>query len=230
MLYCTLIKIKSQLLFRLKSNPNLVDYVFNKYMGVSILPEPVLIAIIEGCIREDRESQKRFYKYFYSYGFAICQRYLTVHEDTVEALNDGYLKIFGELYRFEQRQNGLESSLKAWMRRVLVNTCIDRIRKYKLKKSKMSDQEPESVMMSTAEVAVTNLNYEELLGSISKLSPAYQTVFNLFVLDGYSHDEIAKLLNISVGSSKSNLAKARINLQRLLSKDTYTKKYEPKAI
>ncbi len=199
-------------------------------MGVSILPEPILVNVLDGCIREDRDSQKRFYKYFYGYGYTICQRYLTVHEDTVESLNDGFLKVYGELHRFEKRQNGLEASLKAWMRRVLVNTCIDRLRKYKLKKSKMSGQEPDTINLSTSETAVSNLTYQELLACISKLSPAYQTVFNLFVIDGYTHEEIAKLLSISVGSSKSNLAKARKNLQRLLSNDTNIKKYEPKAI
>ena len=106
-----------------------------------------------------------------------------------------------------------QASLKAWMRRVLVNTCIDRLRKYKLKKSKMSGQEPDTINLSTSETAVSNLTYQELLACISKLSPAYQTVFNLFVIDGYTHEEIAAQMHIPLGTVKSNIKRAQSKLK-----------------
>lgn len=199
-------------------------------MGVSILPEATLNSMIDGCIRQDRDSQKRFYKYFYGFAYTICQRYISIHEDTIEVLNDGFLKIYNELYRFEKRQDSLESSLKAWMRRVMVNTSIDRLRKFKQKKNLLHGPDSELQNLSTPELALHNLSYQDVLNCIEKLTPAYRTVFNLFVIDGYSHEEIAGILNISIGSSKSNLAKARVNLQRLLSSDLHYNHYEPKAI
>lgn len=199
-------------------------------MGVSILPEPTLNSIIDGCIQQERDSQKRFYKYFYGFAYTICQRYISIHEDTVEVLNDGFLKIYNELYRFEKRQDSLEASLKAWMRRVMVNTSIDRLRKFKQKKNLLAGPDSELQNLSTPELAIHNLSYQDVLKCVDKLTPAYRTVFNLFVIDGYSHEEIAGILNISIGSSKSNLAKARVNLQRLLSSDLQYKHYEPKAI
>lgn len=84
--------------------------------------------------------------------------------------------------------------------------------------------------LSIQSQAISKLSYDELLKSINQLTPSYRAVFNLFVIDGYSHEEIGKMLNISPGTSKSNLAKARINLQKLLSSEIYSKKYEPKAI
>jgi RNA polymerase sigma-70 factor (ECF subfamily) len=199
-------------------------------MGVSILPESTLISILDDCIQQKREGQKRFYKHFYGFGYTICQRYLSSHEDIVEVLNDGFLKVFTEVHRFEKRQDSLEGSLKAWIRRVLVNTSIDRLRKANQKKKLTIDHSHEMTNLSIQSQAISKLSYDELLKSINQLTPSYRAVFNLFVIDGYSHEEIGKMLNISPGTSKSNLAKARINLQKLLSSEIYSKKYEPKAI
>ncbi len=198
-------------------------------MRVTILLEPILAKIIDGCIREERECQRKFYAYFYGYAYAICQRYLNVHEEVVEKVNDGFLKIYGDLSRFEKRQNDLENSLKAWMRRIFVNTCIDQIRRGKNFKNTFSEDAPNDSVNFTNEVATSKLGYKEIIESINELSPAYKMVFNLFVFDGRSHEEIAEILNISIGTSKSNLARARVNLQKLLLQKNYYC-YEQKAI
>ncbi len=199
-------------------------------MGVSILPESTLVTIIEGCVVDDRNSQKRFYKYFYGFAYTVCQKYISSHDDTIEILNDGFLRIFKDLNRFEKRQDSLESSLKAWIRRVMVNASIDKLRKYKLKKNQPHEHDMDHAEISTPDIAVTNLSYQDLLKCIEQLSPSYRNVFNMHVIDGYSHEEIAKMLGISIGSSKSNLAKARLNLQKILSSEHNYKIYEPKAI
>jgi RNA polymerase sigma factor (sigma-70 family) len=198
-------------------------------MRVTILLEPILAKIIDGCINNDRESQRKFYAYFYGFAYAICQRYLPLHDEIVEKVNDGFLKIYGDLHRFENRQTNLEQSLKAWMRRIFVNTCIDQLRKNKSYKNTFTDNEPVEADSFTAEIATSNLSFKEIVECINELSPAYKLVFNLFVFDGRSHEEIAEILNISVGTSKSNLARARVNLQKILiSKNYYC--YEQKAI
>jgi RNA polymerase sigma factor (sigma-70 family) len=198
-------------------------------MGVSILPESTLKTCIDGCIKHERESQRRFYKYFYGFAHAISMRYISNPEDLVEIINDTFLKIFNELYRFEKRQESLESSLKAWIRRILVNTCIDKLRNAKLKKNFRTEADSQLYSVGTPEVALTTLSYAEILTCIEKLSPAYRAVFNLHVIDGFSHEEIANLLGISIGSSKSNLAKARMRLQELLSSELNYIHHEPKA-
>ncbi len=198
-------------------------------MGVSILPESTLKICIDGCIKNERESQRRFYKYFYGFAHAISQRYLSNEDDVVEIINDSFLKVFNELYRFEKRQDSLESSLKAWIRRILVNTCIDKIRNAKLKKNFRTESDIHLYAVGTPDVVLTSISYGEIIKCIEKLSPAYRAVFNLHVIDGYSHEEIATLLGISVGSSKSNLAKARLRLQDLLSTELNYIHHEPKA-
>ncbi len=198
-------------------------------MGISILPESTLKALLEGCILKDRESQRRFYKYFYGFTYAISQRYISNHEDIVEILNDVFLKVYKELYRFEKRQLSLESSLKAWIRRILVNSCIDKLRNAKLKKNFRTEPDSQLYAVGTSPVVMSELSYHEILKCIEKLSPAYRTVFCLHVIDGYSHEEIANLLHISIGSSKSNLAKARMRLQDLLLTELNYQHHEPKA-
>lgn len=198
-------------------------------MGVSILPESTLKSCVEGCIRNERESQRRFYKYFYGFAHAVGQRYISNPEDIVEILNDAFLKVFKELYRFEPRQDSLESSLRGWIRRILVNTCIDKLRNAKLKKNFRTESDTQLYAVGTPESAMTSMSYAELLKCIERLTPAYKAVFNLHVIDGYSHEEISKLLGISIGSSKSNLAKARMRLQELLASELNYIHHEPKA-
>lgn len=170
------------------------------------------------CALNKRESQKIIYSSFYGYAMAICDRYTNKHDDTIEILNDGFLKVFKEIHRFKPSYTDVVSSFKGWLRKIIVYTAIDHFRKYH--KHKLVTQLDDVVYQipSLNEDALEKIAYEEIIRAIQLLSPAYRTVFNLFVIDGLSHDEIAAELGISTGTSKSNLFKARLQLQKILLK------------
>jgi RNA polymerase sigma-70 factor (ECF subfamily) len=199
-------------------------------MAVIIIPEALLQATVEGCVANDRLSQRRFYMHFYGYAMAVCSRYITGHDDVVGVLNDGFLKVFTELKRFEPRHHGVEGSIRAWMRRIFINTAIDYLRRQKLQPQLRDDLEMLPGSAVDVDAAAEKLSYNHLLGLVAKLSPAYRMVFNLFVIDGHSHEEISQLLNINVGTSKSNLAKAKMNLQKMILSEQKTEHYAKQAV
>jgi RNA polymerase sigma factor (sigma-70 family) len=175
--------------------------------------------IIRGCISLNRQSQKAFYTRYYSFAAAICMRYTNNQDDAVEMVNDGFLKVFRELYNFKPVFENEEISLKGWMKRIMINTAIDYYRKYNKNQLQIAGHEDAANNIAyKGETSVDKLSYDEILELVQQLSPAYRTVFNLYVIDGLSHDEIAGQLGISSGTSKSNLAKARMNLQKMLEK------------
>lgn len=181
---------------------------------------------LEGCVRNSRESQKIIYSSFYGYAMAICSRYAGNQEDAVEILNDGFLKIFKELHHYKPAYADSSASFKGWLRKIMVYTSIDHFRKNK--KHLVNGQvDPSQLQIaSKTEDALDKITHDEIIQAVQRLSPAYRTVFNLFVIEGLSHDEIAEKLGISTGTSKSNLSKARMHLQRILIKDhqiQYTK-------
>ena len=173
---------------------------------------------VGACALNSRESQKVIYSSFYGYAMAICDRYTNSQEDAVEILNDGFLKIFREIHHYHPSYSDVVSSFKGWLRKIMVYTAIDHFRKYN--KHRMTTDLDNVVYQVQAvdENAIEKLSYEEIIRAIQDLTPGYRTVFNLFIIDGLSHDEIAQQLNISVGTSKSNLSKARRQLQKILFK------------
>jgi RNA polymerase sigma factor (sigma-70 family) len=173
---------------------------------------------VGACALNKRESQKIIYNSFYGYAMAICDRYTSNEEDAVEILNDGFLKVFREIHHYSPAYADVVSSFKGWLRKIMVYTAIDHFRKYH--KHKMVTDLDSVVMQvpSQSEDAIDKLSYEEIIRGIQELSPGYRTVFNLFIIEGLSHDEIAEQLGISTGTSKSNLSKARKQLQKILFK------------
>jgi RNA polymerase sigma-70 factor (ECF subfamily) len=173
---------------------------------------------VGACAQNSRESQKVIYGSFYGYAMAICDRYTNNQEDAVEILNDGFLKIFKEIHHYHPAYADVVSSFKGWLRKIMVYTAIDHFRKYH--KHRMVTELDHVVYQvpAVSENAVEKLSYEEIIRAVQELSPGYRTVFNLFVIEGLSHDEIAHHLGISVGTSKSNLSKARKQLQKILFK------------
>jgi RNA polymerase sigma factor (sigma-70 family) len=165
--------------------------------------------IIQGCIRKDRSCQYLLYKEFYSYGMGICRRYALNEFDAGDVLNDGFLKVFTHIEKYEASK-----PFKAWFARIITNTAIDNYR-MNLKFSDHDDINDHEHIGQGAAV-YDHLAYKDLLNLVQSLSPAYRMVFNLYAIDGYSHEEIAVVLNISVGTSKSNLFKARQRLQERL--------------
>jgi RNA polymerase sigma factor (sigma-70 family) len=177
---------------------------------------------IRGCSQNNRESQKKIYSSFYGYAMSICHRYTNREEDATEILNDGFLKVFVEIYRFKPAYADTVSSFKGWLRKIMIYTAIDHFRKNQ--KHQVVGELNESYMHvpATHEDAVDKISYEEILSAIKFLTPGYRTVLNLFIIEGFSHEEISKELGISVGTSKSNLAKARKQLQKLLFQQNQT--------
>lgn len=167
--------------------------------------------IIAGCLRGDRLSQKQLYEKYYGKMMMVCMRFARDEEESMGLLNEGFLKVFEKLHTFRP-----ESSLESWIRRIMVNNAIDHYRRNK-KHQQVGDIEDASYLSSSEEI-LPNLTADEIILLIQKLPPSYRTVFNLFVLEGLSHKEIGQQLNISEGSSKSNLSKARTKLQFLIKK------------
>jgi len=166
--------------------------------------------ILDSCRKGNRASQMRLYEHFYSYAMGICLRYARNREEAKEMVNDGFLKVFTKLDQYDSNY-----PFTAWIRRLFINTAIDYHRRYHKNREHLqsvTDDEVEPVYNE----ALANLSFDELIKLIQKLPPAYRMVFNLYVIDGLKHHEIAAQLNISVGSSKSNLAKARKKLIELL--------------
>lgn len=145
-------------------------------------------------------------------------RYAHTKDNMVEIVNDGFLKIFKELHSFKPVFEDEEISLKGWIKKIMINTSIDYHRKY-YKQQMMSGSQDETTIEKIeyhSETAIDKLSYNEIMKKVQSLSPVYRTVFNLHVIDGLTHEEIADQLGISVGTSKSNLFKAKINLKKML--------------
>lgn len=171
---------------------------------------------IERCALNNRESQKKIYTSFYGYAMAVCDRYTNNQDDAIEILNDGFLKVFKEVYRYKPAYTDVVSSFKGWLRKIMVYTAIDHFRKNHKHQFTTDLDNGVIQVASHAEDALDRISYEEIIRSIQDLTPGYRTVFNLFIIEGFTHEEISEKLGISIGTSKSNLAKARRQLQKIL--------------
>lgn len=171
--------------------------------------EEELQQLIRGCIKRDRMSQKKLYKAFYGFSMAICLRYAGDRDEAAEVMNQGFFKVFTNIDRYDATR-----PFKAWLGRIMMNASIDYYRS-NLKMAYTDDLE-KAEHISNGDMADRKLHYEDLLQLIQKLPNAYRTVFNLFAIDGLSHEEIAEKLGISTGTSKSNLHKARQKLKQMI--------------
>jgi RNA polymerase sigma-70 factor (ECF subfamily) len=189
-----------------------------------LLTEEELNLLIRGCALNNRESQKKLYHSFYGYAMSVCNRYINSNDDASEILNDGFLKVFKEVHQFRPAYTDALNSFKGWLRKIMIYTAIDHFRKNQ--KYYQAAAGPDASVIHLSDVTETPLDkisFDEIIRFIQELSPAYRTVLNLFVVEGFSHDEIAQHLGISTGTSKSNLAKARKQLQKILERKTLIK-------
>lgn len=168
--------------------------------------------VVEACAKGDREVQGAVYKLLYSSLLKVCYRYTDRPEDAKDLFQEGFLKIFDKIETFN-----FKGSLEGWIKRIMVNHCIDYYRKNKNKYA-MSE-----TLVNASEIAdeedieqINAVNGKEILALIQKLSPMYRIVFSMYVLDGFTHAEIAEELKISEGTSKSNLSKAKGNLKKMI--------------
>ena len=181
----------------------------------NLLSAEELKLTIQGCVLNDRLSQKKIYTSFYNYAMSICSIYTTSYEDSVEIINDGFLKIFKELYRYKPAYADHILSFKGWLRKIMLYTAIDHFRKnQKYRFTKELDNE--AAGLSTGQDPLDRISHNELVRSLQKLTPGYRIIFNLFIIENFSHEEISKQLGISIGTSKSNLARGKKQLQKIL--------------
>src|SRR6201992_265142 len=173
--------------------------------------EEELRQLIRGCIEQDRKCQKMLYKAFYGFAMGICLRYAGNRDEAAEVMNQGFFKVFTHLEKYDTSR-----PFKAWLGKIMMNASIDFYRA-NLKMAYTEDLD-NAEHVTDGELVDRNLNYEDLLAMIQQLPQAYRTVFNLFAIDGYSHEEIGEMLNINPGTSKSNLHKARHKLKMMILK------------
>ncbi len=169
--------------------------------------------LVKGCAEGKNSYQQILYKTMYSKMMLVCYRYASRSEDAKDLFQEGFIKVFAKIEKFD-----FNGSLEGWVRRIMVNNAIDYYRKNKNKYAisetlVKAEQIPE---IDDSEGIFEGISSAELLDMVQELSPAYRTVFNMFVLDDYSHAEIAEELGVSEGATKSNLSKAKKNLKRMI--------------
>jgi len=170
-------------------------------------------AFLKACVQRKEWAQKKLYEDQYSTMMGVCLRYSNNKEDALDILHEGFIKVFKNIKKFQPG-----TSLSAWIRRIMVNTAIDFYRKNIRRRTEDLDQ---AYQISSNDVdAVSQFTEKEILAAVQKLTPAYRAVFNLYVIEGYSHREISEKLGITESTSRSNLVKARGKLQITLNKQT----------
>lgn len=163
--------------------------------------------LIENCKNDDTKAQGELYKLFSSKLFATCLKYSRNHVEAEDNLQDAFLTIFKKIKQYKNK-----GSFEGWMKRITVNTVLQRYRNEKVFDI-INENTIEDVEL---EVDDNELSIDYLLKIIQELPDRYRLVFNLYVMDGYSHKEIAEMLEINIGTSKSNLARARKILKQTI--------------
>lgn len=170
--------------------------------------------LIRACIHRERWAQQALYEEYYPKMMGVCLRYSNNEEDALDILHEGFIKIFRNISKY---QSG--TSLTAWIRRIMVNTAIDFYRRNIRRRTEDIDQATH--LSSDDTDAISQCSQKEILEAVQQLTPAYRTVFNLYVIEGYSHKEIAALLGTTESTSRSNLVKARLKLKEILTSRNY---------
>jgi len=185
-----------------------------------------LQALIDGCLKGDRRSQQAIHKMFYGKMKAVCMRYTRDSDQAMDVLQEGFLKVFNN----REKYTGV-GTFEGWIRRIMVNLSIDRFRRLKHDLVLLGEQNDienwggeteEDSDDSDENEEIYDITPEQIIDAMQQLTPAYRTVFNLYVYEDYTHQDIAEALGISVGTSKSNYAKAKKNMKKLLLKNLHT--------
>jgi len=140
---------------------------------------------------------------------SICYRYVANEDEALAIMNNGFLKIFTHISKFDDSYD-----FKPWFKTIMVNTAINYVKKMKKYKAEINIEE--AATLQTSNDILSKISFKELLNTIQTLSLGYRTVFNMYVLDGYKHEEIAQQLGISVNTSKSNLSRAKVRLREII--------------
>jgi len=165
--------------------------------------------LVRSCIKGNHSSYQTLYSKYSPKMFAVCLRYGKDYHSAEDILQEGFIKAFKNLEKFR-----FEGSFEGWLRRIFVNTAIEHFRKH-------TTMYPIMDYVTTGndskeDITLTKMAAEDIMELVNKLSPGYRTVFNLYVIEGYSHKDIAERLGISIGTSKSQLARSRYLLQKMV--------------
>jgi RNA polymerase sigma factor (sigma-70 family) len=165
--------------------------------------------LIRGCIDEDRRMQEELYRRFSPRMYGVCLRYAGNAEEAQDILQDGFVKVFKKLSSFRG-----EGSFEGWIRRIFVNTAIEHFRRKRYLQP-VTEKE-EATLEGNYLSVLDNLAEKDILDLVRQLSPGYRTVFNMYVVEGYTHKEIGDIMGISEGTSKSQLSRAKVILQEMV--------------
>lgn len=174
--------------------------------------------LIKGCKKRDAECQKQLFRAYYGRMLGVCLRYCNNKQDAQDVTQEGFIKLFEKIDLYDNT-----GSFDGWIRRIFINLSLDYLRKNKIHLISIDSETYPIDLLETSdqdfdESLLNRISQEKLIEEIQKLSPVYRTVLNLFIYEGCSHEEISQELGISVGTSKSNLSKAKGNLKKALIK------------
>ncbi len=168
--------------------------------------------IVTGCIQKNAIAQKHLYEKHARKMMGVCLRYCDSEEEAEDVLQNGFIAVFENIETFKGT-----GSLEGWIRKIIVNTALTNIRKNKKFKQNIALESVE-FMMPSASQTTESFEAKDLLKTIQTLPPGFRTVFNLYAIEGYSHKEIADILNISEGTSKSQYSRAKTHLQKIITR------------
>ena len=167
--------------------------------------------LIHACLQNDRNAQRKLYQAYAGRMLVVCMRYVQNQAEAEDILQDAFIKVFQNLSKFRA-----ESTLGSWIKRIVVNTAINQIRAG-IHFKDMSDVQEYENQVSDNQSGIETIQFQELIEMIQKLPKGCRAVFNLFAIEGYKHHEIAEMLNITEGTSKSQYSRAKVILQGILS-------------
>ncbi len=162
--------------------------------------------LIKGCIKQDPTCQRLLFEQYAGKMMTVCLRYAHDSMEAEDMMQEGFIRVFNYIEQFK-----FEGSFEGWIRRVVVNTALKHLQKKRLSFTEINDNTQQAPRLES--YAYSNLGEEELMKLISQLPDGYRTIFNLNIIEGYSHEEIAKMLDIQPSTSRSQLVKARKMLQ-----------------
>jgi RNA polymerase sigma factor (sigma-70 family) len=165
--------------------------------------------LIEGCVNGNRQSQNLLYNLLMPKMFGVCLRYCNNRDEAEEILQEGFIRVFEFIHQYK-----FTGSFEGWVRKIMVNCALQKYRNKRM--HAIVNIDSVEVEQASNENILSRIGTKELLRMVQQLSPAYRTVFNLYVFEGMKHKEIAELLGISEGTSKSNLSDARVFLQKAI--------------
>lgn len=175
-------------------------------MNIALNLERAERDFVDALVRQERWAQQQVYEEHFGKMMGICLRYAASKDEAMDLLHEAFIKVFQNIGRYK-----VGTSLGAWIRTIVVNTCIDYYRKNIRRRTEDIDS-VHAVQLDEPDI-LSNLTEREILQAVQQLSPAYRAVFNLYVVEGFSHKEIGDALDITESTSRSNLVKARLKLQ-----------------